>query len=56
MDDPYLRLFYELEKRLPEKEDAELLKTLLEDMERGGKEAAIQRIRSLIRQLAGEEE
>ncbi|MBS7610315.1 hypothetical protein KEJ19_07145 [Candidatus Bathyarchaeota archaeon] len=55
MSDPYARLFYELRKRLPEKEDAKLLEVLLEDMRRGGKEAAIERIRSLIRQLVGEE-
>jgi|GEM_PF-3970458 hypothetical protein len=56
MSDPYARLLDELGKRLHEKEDVELLERLLEDLRQGGKEAAIDKIQSLVRKLAGHEE
>ena len=54
MPDAYDRIFQELSRRLPNKDDIELLQTLLESLRKGGREEAETEIKDMIKKLAGE--
>lgn len=50
----YEKLYEELAERLPNSEDREMLKGLIEALRKGGKEAVQEEIGKLITKLAGE--
>jgi len=54
MNDVYENIFKELSKKLPRKEDIDLLKTLLDIQREGGGEAVKKKIKTLIQEIAGE--
>ncbi|MEM3539110.1 MAG: hypothetical protein QW193_04810 [Nitrososphaerales archaeon] len=54
MTDVYDRIYQTLSPKLPKKDDAELLKLLLDRQREGGKEAVEQKIKELIKELEGD--
>jgi len=54
MNDAYENIFRELSKKLPGKEDVDLLRTLLDVQRKGGGGAVKKKIKMLIKEMAGE--
>lgn len=54
MNDVYENIFRELSKKLPRKEDIDLLKTLLDVQREGGGVAVKKKIKMLIQEIVGE--
>jgi len=54
MSDVYENIFRELSKKLPRKEDVDLLRTLLDAQREGGGGAVKKKIKMLIQEIVGE--
>jgi hypothetical protein len=54
MNDVYENIFKELAKKLPRKDDASLLKNLLDTQRDGGGEAVKKKIKTLVQEIVGE--
>jgi hypothetical protein len=54
MNDAYENAFRELAKKLPRKDDVDLLKNLMDAQRDGGGEAVKRKIKSLIQEIVGE--
>lgn len=54
MNDVYEKIFGELSKKLPRKEDVDLLKTLLDVQREGGGAAVEKKLKMLIQEIVGE--
>ena len=54
MNDVYENIFREISKRLPRKEDIDLLKMLLDVQREGGEAAVKKKIKMLIQEIVGE--
>jgi len=54
MNDVYYNIFRKLSKKLPRKEDADLLKTLLDVQREGGGKAVKKKLKTLIQEIVGE--
>lgn len=54
MNDVYENIFREISKKLPRKEDVDLLKMLLEVQREGGGAAVKKKIKMLIQEIVGE--
>lgn len=54
MNDVYDNIFRELAKKLPRKEDVDLLKTLLDVQREGGGKAVKKKLKMFIQEMVGE--
>ena len=54
MNDVYENIFEELSKKLPRKEEIDLLRTLLDVQREGGGKAVKKKIKTLIQEIVGE--